>query len=235
VTDADKNPEQIERDMERTRESITEKVSALETQVMGTIQTATNTVTETVAAVKEAVTGAPAAMRDTVQQTVAAVKDTVKETVESFSVSGCVRNNPLAAVGTSLAGGFLLGYLLPSPRSWGPLMARGSETPAPRGRTLAEHSEYTAPAAVRREPAAPGFLDGLLTRVGDELRQVAEQALSTGLASLKQSISTQVPQVVDAAVHTMTDKVAGAVAPDPDATTRVGGPNYAATAPGRRF
>ena len=35
-----KTPEQIERDMDQTRESLTEKVTALESQVVGTVQTA---------------------------------------------------------------------------------------------------------------------------------------------------------------------------------------------------
>jgi len=88
-------PEKIERDMERTRESITEKVAALENQVLGTIQTATTTVTDTVQAVKEAVTSAPTAVKDTVRETIASVK----ETVSSFSVSECVSSNPWAAPG----------------------------------------------------------------------------------------------------------------------------------------
>src|SRR4051812_40494156 len=101
--------------MADTRESITEKVSLLENQVLGTV----HAVTDTVGAVKEAITAAPAAVSDTVKQTVQAVRDTVKDTVDSvkrtvgsFSVTECVRKNPWAAVGTTGAAGFLAGFFL---------------------------------------------------------------------------------------------------------------------------
>jgi len=60
---AEKTPEQIEAEMMQTRESITQKVAALETQVVGTVQTAADTLTGTVEAVKELVTTAPGAVR----------------------------------------------------------------------------------------------------------------------------------------------------------------------------
>ena len=44
----DKTPEQIETEMFQTRESLTEKVAALENQVVGTVQNAANTLTDTV-------------------------------------------------------------------------------------------------------------------------------------------------------------------------------------------
>ncbi len=40
-----KTPEEIEREMLHTRESLTEKVAALENQVVGTVQTAADTLT----------------------------------------------------------------------------------------------------------------------------------------------------------------------------------------------
>jgi len=248
--DADKSPDQIEREMESTRDSITEKVSLLETQVMGNVNAVTDAVgtvkdavgsvkeavTGTVEAVREAVASAPAAVSDTVKQTVTAMKDTVKDTVNSIDVSGCVRDNPWAALGTSFAGGFLIGFLLPSGRSGGglfgrPVMARGDDTPVSGGRVGTAPSAYAGdrPAVhyAAPESAGPGLLGGLLGTVGNELRQLAEQALSTGLASLKESLQTQVPQMVDAAVHKVTDRVTG----EPNGTTRVGGPNYTANAP----
>jgi len=250
--DADKSPDQIEREMEHTRESITEKVSLLENQVMGNVHAvadAVGTVKEAVGSVKDAVTGtveamketltsAPAAMSDTVKQTVAAMKDSVKDTVNSIDVSGCVRDNPWAALGTSVAGGFLLGFLMPSGNRGGglfgrPLMARGHDTPVSGGRVGTAHTAYAGdrevfhPAA--QHAAATGFFGSIFGQVGNELRQLAEQAISTGLASLKESLHTQVPQMVDAAVHKVTDRVTGSDGSGP--TTRVGGPNYTANAP----
>jgi len=234
---ADKSPEEIEREMERTRDSITEKVAALENQVIGTIQTATSTVSDTVNAVKEAVSSAPHAVKETVMETVNAVK----ETVTSFSVSECVSNNPWAAVGTSAAGGFLLGFLLPAGRGGlfnRPIMAKGSDAPAGRGQAGTSHHGATsihaaaAPTpgpAAPREPEGPGLFGGLFGMVANELRQLAEQAINTGLATLKQSLNTQVPNLVDSAVHKVTDRVNGLVSGTCE--SRVGGPEYRATPP----
>lgn len=213
-TDDRKSPDQIEREMFLTRDSITEKVAALENQVLGTIQTATSTVSETVQAVREAVTTAPSAVRESVRQAVGAVK----ESVASFSVSGCIRDNPMAALGTSTLGGFLIGYLLPGGERnlfRRPIMARGHDAPAPFGQAGTAHGErpavpHRAEAAPGREPERPGFFGQMWERMGRELGGLAEQALSTAIASLKQSISTKVPQVVDTAVGRVSEQVVGA-------------------------
>lgn len=237
-TDDQKSPDQIEREMFQTRDSITEKVAALENQVLGTIQTATSTVSDTVQAVKEAVTTAPSAVRESVKQAVGAVK----ESVASFSVSGCIRDNPMAALGTSTLGGFLIGYLLPGDERnlfRRPIMAQGHDAPAPYGhagtaddeRETTPHRAATAPhravATSHQEPERSGFFGQMWERVGRELGGLAEQALSTAIASLKQSISTKVPQAVDTAVGRVTEQVVGTS----DETCRVGGRNYAATPP----
>ena len=56
LTGADKTPEQIQAEMNQTRESLTDKVAALENQVVGTVQTAADTLTGTVASVKSLIT-----------------------------------------------------------------------------------------------------------------------------------------------------------------------------------
>lgn len=251
VTGPDKSPDRIEHEMEQTRESITEKVSLLENQVKGTIQSATDNiqsvtsaVTDTVQAVKEAVSTAPAAVSDTVKQTLTSVKDTVAGAVSSVRISECVRDNPWASVGTSAAAGFLVGLLMPGGRRGGgllgrPLMARGHDTPAPAGRVGGAHTAYAGDRDTgRHDSHQPGMFGDLFAMAGRELRQLAEQALSTGLATLKQSVSAQVPQLVDTAVHRVTDRVADVVSAEPQrpgardaGTTRVGGPNYTAAPP----
>ena len=89
-----KSPEEIEREMLQTRESITEKVAALESQVVGSVQTAADTLTHTVDAVKSLVSGAPEAVSDSVKQATAAVGDAMRDT---FDISAHVRRNPWAA------------------------------------------------------------------------------------------------------------------------------------------
>ena len=49
------SPEVIEKEMQTTRESLTEKVSLLEQQVVGTLQSSTTAVQDTVESVKSAV------------------------------------------------------------------------------------------------------------------------------------------------------------------------------------
>jgi len=221
VTGADQDPDRIEREMEQTRESITQKVSLLENQVLGTIQTATNTLTDTVQTVKDTVTTAPAAVKETVQETVAAVKDSVRETfatvkdsVASFSLTDCTRNHPGAALGTSVVGGFLTGFLLLGGRESRPLMARGFREPAPDGRPGTVPHEYAPFGGATGShshavPAQPGIFSGLMGMIGGEIEQLARQALTTAIASLKQSVNEKVPRLMDDAVQTLADRVTG--------------------------
>jgi len=177
--DAEKTPEQIEREMLQTRESITEKVAALEHQVVDTVQSATNAVTDTVEAVKSLVSNAPSAVSDTVKQSVAAIK-------QQLDVTGCVRTHPWASVGTSAAAGFLLGYLLGGGRERRPVIAGQAMIPQPA---------YQPPSP----PREPGVFDELLGQVSKEVKRLAQEAIASTSAALKQTISTGAPKLVDAA------------------------------------
>lgn len=216
--DVDKSPDRIEQEMEQTRESITAKVAALESQVLGTIQTAANTLTDTVQTVKDTVTTAPTAVKETVHETVAAVKDSVKETfssvcesVGSFSVSECVSRNPGAAVGTSFAGGFLVGYLLFGGRDSRSIMARGREEPAPDGQpgAVPHHGFMSFAGRPSEPPARAGLFAGIMGMIGSEVEQLARQALSTAVASLKKSVNEKVPMLMDEAVQHLAHRVTG--------------------------
>ena len=212
ATDAEKGPDQIEREMATTRDSITEKVALLENQVLGNIQSVTSGVTDAVDAVRDAVTSAPGAMSDTVKHTVAAVKESVMETVRSIDVTGCIQKNPWSALGTSALSGFLAGYFLGGGGRSRPVMARS----APVAEPVAAGGGFQL----------PGVFDELFGMLGKEVRQIAESALSSASAALKQSISGVVPGLVDNAVHRVTDATGATTGPTD--TTRVHGPNYAA-------
>jgi len=176
--------------MTQTREAITEKVAALETQVMGTVQA----VTGTVESVKEAITAAPTAVKETVRETVQAVK----ETVGSFSVSECVRNNPWAAFGTTAAAGFAAGYLLGGGRS--------RPRPAPVARMQAAVPESAAAESGRSGGWLDGLFGDLFRTAGKELRQVAETAVSAAASALKEAVSSGVPKLVDSAVPSVSPR-----------------------------
>ena len=101
-------PEDLERDMAQTRESLTEKVTALENQVVGSVQSAADTLTETVDAVKSFVHTAPEAVSQSVREAASAVGDSLHDVLD---VSSRVRRNPWASIGVSLTAGCLAGWL----------------------------------------------------------------------------------------------------------------------------
>jgi ElaB/YqjD/DUF883 family membrane-anchored ribosome-binding protein len=193
----DKTPEEIEREMLHTRESITEKVAALEHQVVGTVQTAADTITNTVEAVKSLVTTAPGAVTDTVKQAAAAVSETVKET---FNVTGCVRRNPWAAVGTTTLFGCLVGYLTGRRESLG---APAGYVPAAAG-AVTEPLAAPAPARAAAD-GKPGVLDEFFGMIGDRVQELARTALETVSAAVKEQIQTGVPKLVGDAASRLTD------------------------------
>lgn len=183
------SPELIEREMEQTRESLTEKVSLLENKVVGQLQSATDTVQGTVDSVQETVQSVKSAVQDTVQS----VSDTVRHSVQSladglketFDVRKQVHENPLAMVGGAAVAGFLTGLLV-----FG-------------GRRSGTHAYAAMPAgsyAVPVAPSRPGWLNDLLDVAVREVKKVAEQALSTTTASLKHSVETGIPKLIDTAL-----------------------------------
>lgn len=198
----EKTPEQIEKDMQQTRESITEKVAALETQVVGTVQNAADTLTDTVASVKSMLSGAPEAVSDTVKQATAAVSDSVKQ---AFDITGHVRNNPLAAVGISALVGGIVGYLTGG-IGRGRLLQTTSSAPV-----VAPAAPHAAPSyAASAQPTAaadrkPGVIDEFMDMLGDKAKEMARTALESVSAAIKQNIETGVPKLVDDAASRLTN------------------------------
>lgn len=101
--------EVIRQQMEETRSSLSDKLEVLEQQVTNTVMDATKAVSQTVEAVKETAQSTV----NTVQSTVNSVTDSVqavKESIkESLDITGHVERHPWAAVGASVACGYLLG------------------------------------------------------------------------------------------------------------------------------
>lgn len=182
------SPEVIQERMQRTRNSLTDKVAQLEEQVMGTVQTATDAVQSTVDAVKETVDE----VRSSVQDSVMTVTDTVKKT---FDVSTHVRDNPWAAVGISIAAGFLTGRFVFGRTE------RGTEHGAPVSR-FAGPSLPSTPVA--SPPSDPSWLDRLVSRAGDELFNLGEQALNQTIDALRQTVDQGVPRLISEVEHRLT-------------------------------
>jgi len=189
----EKTPEQIEREMLETREALTEKVAALENQVVDTVQSAADTINDTVQAVRSFVTSAPETVSETVKRTAAAVGDAVKET---FDITGHVRRYPWAAVGVSTMLGCAVGWLtarrssLGAPEGYVPAMA-GAATESRVSVGYEPRVEETP-----REPSEPGVFDELLGMVGTKVKDLARTALDTVSASLKAEIEAGVPKLM---------------------------------------
>ncbi len=92
----DRELEMIQRQMEQTRASLGDKLGALESQVLDTVQTATEGVATAVEGVKA---------------TVDTVSETVQSVTESLNFTKYVEDNPLGAVGCSMGVGFTAGLL----------------------------------------------------------------------------------------------------------------------------
>jgi len=182
----DKSPELIERQMEETRESLTEKVALLEQQVTGTIQSATEAVQDTVHTVKSAVEETVEAVKGTVQQSVASVSEGVKDVLD---VRKHVQENPWAMVGGAATVGFVTGLLVFGRR------------PTSRGPTVPFTSQpVTAPAYAPVPTQRPAWVNDLFELAGREVKKLAESVIATASASLKETVGHKVPQLIDRAM-----------------------------------
>jgi ElaB/YqjD/DUF883 family membrane-anchored ribosome-binding protein len=193
----DKTPEEIQDEMAQTREAISEKVAALEHQVVGTVQTAADTISGTVDAVKSLVDTAPGAVNDTVKKAANIVSEKMSEV---FDISRHIRDNPWGAVGLSAGLGFLTGLMVFRERDNG-ARAELHTTPhtPPRGLTPEVHT-----AAAH---SGPGFLDDLTSMVGKKLREVAENVIDSASEAINRNVKDGVPKLVDAATEAATEKL----------------------------
>jgi ElaB/YqjD/DUF883 family membrane-anchored ribosome-binding protein len=101
--------EVIRGQMEETRASLADKLEALESQVLGTVHSATETVSSAVEGAKEVV----ASVTEGAKNVVETVTETVESVKESLSVSRLVDRHPWVSMGVSVAAGFAAAQLLP--------------------------------------------------------------------------------------------------------------------------
>ncbi len=162
-------PELIEAQMAETRQSLTDKVAALEDSVVGTVQSATTAVQDTVQTVRDAVEG-----------TVETVKDNV---ASALDIRRHVQSKPWAMVGSAAMAGVLTGLIVF--RKTRPVR----EVPAAKPLMATASTPVTA--------AKPGLLDELFGMVGTEIKKLAETAITTASASLHRVVNDGLPKLVD--------------------------------------
>ncbi|HKA08763.1 MAG TPA: hypothetical protein VKD71_16000 [Gemmataceae bacterium] len=186
------SPELIEREMEETRESLTEKVSLLEQQVVEKLQSATDAVQDTVQTVRSAVEDTVTVVSGTVKQSVESVSEGMKE---ALNVKKHVREHPWAMIGGAATAGFITGLLVfrrePSAATAKEPLAAGGSLPA-----------FTPVPALATAPThqRPGWLSDLFELAGREIKKIAELALATTAASLKQSVEAGIPKLIENAL-----------------------------------
>ena len=197
-TEPVKTPEQIEEEMRQTRVQLSEKVAALEHQVVNTAQTAADTVTNTLNGVKSLLNSAPGSVSESVRQAVSTVKD-------SFGVTAQVQANPWQSLGIAAGLGFLAGVLT----------ARTSTTTtaAPAFGTTSLPAFAATPVATA--PAKPGVFDELTNLLGQKLREVAETALESAAAAVKENVRDEAPHLVNAATSRLVNAAANMPNPAP--------------------
>jgi len=168
--------------MLQTREAITEKVAALENQVVGTVQNVAETINGTVDAVKSIVSAAPSAVSDTVKQATQAVSHAVKDT---FDITGHVRRRPWESVGASALLGCITAWLVFRDRP----ERSAAPSPAPAVPTIA------AAAAA----STPGVFDEILGMIGAKVKEVAHSTIESATAMVKDNLQSGMSQIMESA------------------------------------
>jgi len=196
--------EVIKHQMEETRTALTEKLEAVEELVASTVKETTQAVSETVSTV----TG-------TVENTVNTVAESVEDVTESvkkaFDFSGYVDEHPWLVVGGGVALGYVLGSLLPSPRS-----SRGSYFNGSSGYQAAAATPATAGArsyTSSQEASTGGGISSFLQGLQPVVDKLKGLALGTAASVIGEMVVKNLPDNLKSEVTSLID----------DTTRRMGG------------
>ena len=188
----DESTEVIEQKMSDTRDALTLKVTALENQVVDTIQSASTTVSNMMEQVKTAVPETIAGVKDSITEARASVAEGLRDTL---NFSKHARERPWAMVGGAAALGFITGMIL---------FRRSDSATAPA--PVRAYASMPLPAAASPIPASaptfrlPGWLDQIVDKLGDrvsqEVRKLGEVAVASASSSLQQSVERVLPNLL---------------------------------------
>jgi ElaB/YqjD/DUF883 family membrane-anchored ribosome-binding protein len=199
------NEELIRQDMERTRESITEKLETLENKVVSSVQQASTAVTETVANVKE-----------TMHEGVEKVKD-------AFDVKAHVDHHPWLMLGGAVMAGYALGTLMRRMEGGGQSAKAVSDLPVqppPRLPTRPGNGHHHKGRARQTEERVPPAPSGLMQMLEPELQKLKGLALGIALGTVREAIASDMPphlaDQVKGIIDAVTEKVGGNPVPSDD-------------------
>jgi len=203
--DDERELEVIREEMDHTRESLAQKIEALETQVRDTVQSATDTVASAVDGAKEVVSSVTEGAKDVVES----VTETVESVKDSLSVSRYVEQYPWASVGVAVAAGFAAAQLLPA---WRSTSGDKSEAlpPASSGSyssTAAASSYQPSAAASPRHEESIAWSGALTGVLGTAATTVEGLAVGTLLSAIKEMVTRSLPQQWQTELSRMIDQV----------------------------
>jgi len=190
--------ELIRQQMLETRTSLSDKLEALQEQVLGTVEGTTKTVTETVQTVQEAVQDTVSTVSESVQSTV----DSVKKT---FDLSEQVHHHPWLLVGGAVAVGFLGGKLL------GGSSARPSAWNGTNGYGYAATGASPPPA----RPAGPSLPPWLEQVAGPVVKQVQDLALGALVGVAADLLAQHAPDALKPRLDELTNTLTSALGTKP--------------------
>jgi ElaB/YqjD/DUF883 family membrane-anchored ribosome-binding protein len=164
--------EVIRRRMARTRQSLQQKLDALEDRTLGAVQKTTDAVVD---------------VAETVGETVESAKEAVAETVEKterfFDLSRHAKKHPWAVMGGAVAAGFAASVLL----------SRATQgTPAPPRRRDSDDHPRTERTPERREQ--PSWLSNVVQMFTPQLEGLKDLAIGASVAVLRDMALQAVPK-----------------------------------------
>jgi len=197
--------ELIRGQMAETRKDLSDKLEALQEQVLGTVVGTTRSVTETVEAVQEAV-----------EDTVGTVKESFQETVDSvksaFDLSEQMQKRPWLLMGGAVATGFVAGRLLMGHEYTAlPPASDGSAGPPPPSRTEAAASAVRS-ATSSAASSTVSLLESLASPLLQEAQKLAIGVLAGVAADL---VKTSAPEAMRGQLTEMVEKFASSVGTKP--------------------
>jgi ElaB/YqjD/DUF883 family membrane-anchored ribosome-binding protein len=165
------NEEIIRQHMERTRESLTDKLETLENKIVDSVDKATSAVSDTVTSVKE-----------TMHEGVETVKDAV-------DVPAHVDRHPWLMLGGSVLCGYILGNLLPSGKKGTTYTQAQPQRPI----TLSRPAGNGNGRDQTEKPPSASFAQSLLGALEPELQHLKGLALGVSLGTVREMLTEQVP------------------------------------------
>lgn len=188
----DQTTNTLQREIDSTRDSMTQKLEQIESQVKGTAENVKSTVEQTVENVKENV-------KSTVEQTV----ETVKQNID---VKRLVDERPWTMFGASMLAGFVLGNMTGSEKHEAPYVRYGE----PRyyddkgyqpQRNMQTYHYYdrtsSPPRGAEMGATASAAMSDTMSKLGDEMDTLKDAAVATLTKMLHSTLQSNFPQLAE--------------------------------------